>query len=269
MQKSDLVLDKMRTAAHDNSVYIKLLDKATHGFLANHEELDPDLLPCWKERDSLNHDEEFILVGPLSYFLLPFAKKFRPAKQPSWRGGHKTRQTVWWPCINSDITNARFRPWIGTVLHHDKMAVPLHRFCLDTLYVLVFQPTGRFLLQKIEGVIAAQPDLDSHCRLAHTSGYKAAVAMGLGRSRDYLLRAPSGQVLWRIRRFLRVVPTLPLAPVEDKRSSDDVPSHPARGSPCPRRRHHPRSYGSRRRSHGIAARLKAYEREEGDTLRML
>lgn len=185
----------MRTAAHDNSVYIKLLDKATHGFLANHEELDPDLLPCWKERDSLNHDEEFILVGPLSYFLLPFAKKLRPAKQPSWRGGHKTRQSVWWPCINSDITNARFRPWIGTVIHHDKMAVPLHRFCLDTLYVLVFQPTGRFLLQKIEGVIAAQPDLDSHCRLAHTSGYKAAVAMGLGRSRDYLLRAPSGQVL--------------------------------------------------------------------------
>ena len=35
---------------------------------------------------------------------------------------------------------------------------------------------------------------------------KAGIVMGVGRSRDYHVKLPSGRVLWRNRRFLRPVP---------------------------------------------------------------
>ena len=38
---------------------------------------------------------------------------------------------------------------------------------------------------------------------------KVAMVMGIGRTRDYLLRTPSGRVLWRNRRFLRGIPLPP------------------------------------------------------------
>ncbi|XP_045137205.1 uncharacterized protein LOC123519765 [Portunus trituberculatus] len=61
---------------------------------------------------------------------------------------------------------------------------------------------------------------------------KVGLVMGCGRSRDYEVRLPSGQVLWRNRRFLRQVPSssgdpspaIPVAPCSDIEQS--LVSHP-------------------------------------------
>ncbi|XP_063590912.1 uncharacterized protein K02A2.6-like [Penaeus indicus] len=429
IQTSDLVLDKMRAAAREDSVYVKLLDKVTHGFPANRDNLDPDLLPYWKERDNLYHDEDLILLGPRIVVPSTLRREVLARLHDSHRGVEATkrraRQTVWWPGINSDITNAvrscepcqvllpsqqqepmlteeaptkpfesvsadffsaagksflvyvdRLSGWpviaccgtdttaAATISFFRRffrdLGVPLRlrtdggpqfssRDFNDFLcrwgvrhdtssphypqsnghaeaavkalkhLVLKVAPSGilneafdRGLLElrntprqdgrspaqvlfghplrsrvpahsssfapewqaKTEGcdrraamrTQAAKALYDSHARPLQPLQIgsqvriqdpvsrrwnKVAVVMGIGRSRDYLLRTTSGRVLWRNRRFLRVVPIPSHAPVEDKREDD--PDRPAQDSPCPRRCRQPRSYGARRRSQRIAS----------------
>ncbi|XP_047501826.1 uncharacterized protein K02A2.6-like [Penaeus chinensis] len=108
IQSSDLVLDKMRAAARQDLVYVKLLDKVTYGFPAKCDNLDSDLLPYWKEHDNLYHDEDLILLGPRIVVPSTLCREVL-ARLHDHRGVEATkrraRQTVWWPGINSDITN--------------------------------------------------------------------------------------------------------------------------------------------------------------------
>ncbi|XP_037804768.1 uncharacterized protein K02A2.6-like [Penaeus monodon] len=68
----------MRAAAREDSMYIKLLDKVTHGFPAN--------FPSTLRQEVLSHLHD-------SHRGVEVTKR-------------RARQTVWWPGINSDITNA-------------------------------------------------------------------------------------------------------------------------------------------------------------------
>jgi len=100
----------MRAAAREDSMYIKLLDKVTHGFPTNCNDLDPDLLPYWKEHDNLYRDEELILFEPRIVVPSTLRQEVLARLHDSHRGVEATkrraRQIAWWPSINLDITNA-------------------------------------------------------------------------------------------------------------------------------------------------------------------
>ena len=86
-------------------------------------------------------------------------------------------------------------------LHNDQLAHPLPRLCI--------------------GQTVRIQDQISHC------WDKVGVVMSLGRSRDYEVRLPSGQVSWHKRRFLCPVPNpgddplphIPVAPCTDMEKS--------------------------------------------------
>ena len=71
---------------------------------------------------------------------------------------------------------------------------------------------------------------------------KVGVVMKKGRSRDYLIRMTSGRVLWRNRRFLRVVPSPPFNPEEAVQPVTEE------GRPRNNRWRRARHHGQRRRS---------------------
>ena len=64
----------------------------------------------------------------------------------------------------------------------------------------------------------------------------SGVVMGVGRSRDYHVRMPSGRILWRNRRFLRPIPCPPdEQPDTDVSGSPSPPVTPCPTTPRPRR----------------------------------
>uniref|UniRef100_A0A0P4VQ24 RNA-directed DNA polymerase n=2 Tax=Scylla olivacea TaxID=85551 RepID=A0A0P4VQ24_SCYOL len=105
----DLVLDGIRTAAREDVIYTRLLECVTRGFPSTHDSLDPALRPYWKERHNLYHDDELVLLGPRIVVPSTLRREVLARLHDSHRGVEATkrraRQTVWWPGINSDITN--------------------------------------------------------------------------------------------------------------------------------------------------------------------
>ncbi|KAK8380809.1 hypothetical protein O3P69_008029 [Scylla paramamosain] len=86
---------------------------------------------------------------------------------------------------------------------------------------------------------------------------KVGVVMGIGKSRDYLVKTTAGRVLWRNRRFIRVVPAPSTA---ERDSHDGQPLHPPAqkipdpATPNARRRRRWEADGPIRRSARIALR---------------
>ena len=103
------MLDGIRTAAREDAGYVQLLECVTRGFPTNRGNLDPVLLPYWKERDHLYHDGELVLHGPRILIPSALRRDVLARLHDSHSGMEATkrraRQTVWWPGINSDITN--------------------------------------------------------------------------------------------------------------------------------------------------------------------
>lgn len=105
----DLVLDGLRTAAQEDATYMAQLECVTRGFPTNRDNLNPALLPFWKERDQLYHDGELVLLGLC--IVIPFALRLDDLARlhGNHRGVEATKrpalQTLWWLGINSDITN--------------------------------------------------------------------------------------------------------------------------------------------------------------------
>ena len=105
----DRVLEGLRVSSREDPVYTKLLQCVTQGFPKCRDQLDPSLWQYWKERDNLYHDGELVLIGPR--VVVPTARRrevlarLHDAHCGVEATKRRARQTVWWPGINSDITN--------------------------------------------------------------------------------------------------------------------------------------------------------------------
>ena len=108
-QSSNPVIGEMREASRNDPGYTKLLDKVMNGFPTDRDELDPALLPYWKDREKFYADGELVLVGPKVVVPQALRRNVLARLHDSHHGIEATkrwaRQTVWWPAINSDITN--------------------------------------------------------------------------------------------------------------------------------------------------------------------
>ena len=105
----DMTLDELRVDAREDPTYTKLLGYVTKGFPADRNDIEPELLPYWKQRDDMYHDGELVLIGPR--VVVPSAQRRKVlARLHDAHCGieatkRRARQTVWWPGINSDITS--------------------------------------------------------------------------------------------------------------------------------------------------------------------
>ena len=105
----DMTLDELRVDARQDPTYIKLLGYVTKGFPTDRNDIEPELLPYWKQRDDMYHDEELVLIGPRVVVPSAQRRKVLARLHDAHCGVEATkrraRQTVWWPSINSDITS--------------------------------------------------------------------------------------------------------------------------------------------------------------------
>ena len=105
----DMVLEELRGGAREDPAYVKLLEYVTKGFPTNRDSMEQELLPYWKQRDALYHDEELVLIGPR--VVVPSAQRrgvlarLHDAHCGVEATKRRARQTVWWLGINSDITS--------------------------------------------------------------------------------------------------------------------------------------------------------------------
>ena len=108
-QDSDRTLQDLREAARLDPSYSRLRDCVTSGFPPNRYDLHNDLLPFWKLRDSLSTDGELVLYGPRIVVPAALRRRTLARLHDSHRGVEATkrraRQTVFWPGIDSDVTN--------------------------------------------------------------------------------------------------------------------------------------------------------------------
>ncbi|XP_037789461.1 uncharacterized protein LOC119584915 [Penaeus monodon] len=105
----DPILEELRDAARVDPNYVKLVQHGSRGFPKTRTEIDPELLPYWKMRDDLYQDGVSVLYGACVLVPAVLHQKVLERLHDShcrieatkWRA----RQVVWWPAINSDITN--------------------------------------------------------------------------------------------------------------------------------------------------------------------
>ncbi|KAK4313075.1 hypothetical protein Pmani_015544 [Petrolisthes manimaculis] len=168
----DMVIDGMRVAAQEDTVYTQLLEYVTKGFPTTCDRLDPIFKPFWKE------------------------PRLEAVKDS-----------------------------------YDAHARPLPPLDLGTTVRVQHPVTKRW----------------------DTVG----TVMGIGRSRDYHVRTPSGRVLWRNRRFLRAIPSQAVVATDVRCDlSDTTPTQECQAPdpPKPRRRCRGRWRGPLRRSVRVAER---------------
>ncbi|KAK4289628.1 hypothetical protein Pmani_037421 [Petrolisthes manimaculis] len=168
----DMVIDGMRVAAQEDTVYTQLLEYVTKGFPTTCDRLDPVFKPFWKE------------------------PRLEAAKDS-----------------------------------YDAHARPLPPLDLGTTVRVQHPVTKRW----------------------DTVG----TVMGIGRSRDYHVRTPSGRVLWRNRRFLRAIPSQAVVATDVRCDlPDTTPTQECQAPdpPKPRRRCRGRWRGPLRRSVRVAER---------------
>ena len=102
-------LEKLTEVAGSDNEYQLLLHAVTEGFPVSKELLPQPLLPFWSIRHELSAHSGLIIKG--CRIIIPAAsrKATLEALHASHQGVDTTkrraRQTVWWPGINSDITN--------------------------------------------------------------------------------------------------------------------------------------------------------------------
>ena len=102
-------LEELREVARSDNDYQPLLKAVTEGFPASRELLPHPLLPFWSVRHELSAHDGLILKGCRLLIPFPSRRDTLNALHDSHQGIERTksraRQTVWWPGINSDITN--------------------------------------------------------------------------------------------------------------------------------------------------------------------
>ncbi|MFV0366579.1 MAG: RNase H-like domain-containing protein [Mangrovibacterium sp.] len=107
--EADRHLQELANAAQQDSDYVRLRDCILAGFPANRYSLHTSLLPYWKLRDSLSVDGSLVLLGARIVIPAALRRQTLARLHDSHRGVEATkrrsRQTVFWPGIDSDITN--------------------------------------------------------------------------------------------------------------------------------------------------------------------
>ncbi|XP_043223982.1 uncharacterized protein K02A2.6-like [Amphibalanus amphitrite] len=102
-------LEKLTEVASSDSEYQLLLRAVTDGFPVSKEQLPQPLRPFWSVRHELSTHSGLILKGCRIVIPAASRKATLEALHASHQGVDRTkrraRQTVWWPGINSDITN--------------------------------------------------------------------------------------------------------------------------------------------------------------------
>ena len=105
----DLFLEEIHRAASTDKTYKQLIEQVITGFTSSKDTLSEDLVPYWKVRDQLTLDGNLVLYG--AHILVPqtLRRQVLTRFHDNHRGveatKRRTRQTVWWPNINNDITN--------------------------------------------------------------------------------------------------------------------------------------------------------------------
>lgn len=106
---SDVQLEELQQAARTDETYIRLLNCVRNGFPCHRYDLHSTLLDYWKIRDELYCDGDLVLYGPRIVVPAASRKSVLRRLHDSHRGAEATKrraqQTVFWPGINSDITN--------------------------------------------------------------------------------------------------------------------------------------------------------------------
>ncbi|XP_068245331.1 uncharacterized protein [Palaemon carinicauda] len=108
-QDADRILQDLGDAARADPLYTRLLNCGTSGFPSNRYGLQNSLLPFWKLRADLYANGDLVLYG--ARVVVPAALRHRTLSHlhDSHRGveatKHRARQSVFWPGIDSDITN--------------------------------------------------------------------------------------------------------------------------------------------------------------------
>ena len=104
---NDPILDDLRSAAVADVTYQHLIEKVTSGFPNSKSHLDNELLPYWKVRHDLSHENGLALYK--GRILVPPSKRREVLQHlhSSHRGTESSKrrasQTVWWPGIANDI----------------------------------------------------------------------------------------------------------------------------------------------------------------------
>ena len=107
--REDLAIRRIKEEARNDEIYIKLTKKIREGFPDHIKKVESILKPYWTIRHQMTIDKDLILVG--SRVLIPskcrkeVLQRLHTSHQAMERTKQRARRTVYWPCINSDITN--------------------------------------------------------------------------------------------------------------------------------------------------------------------
>ncbi|XP_068207900.1 uncharacterized protein [Palaemon carinicauda] len=108
-QDADRILQDLCNAARTDPSYTRLLNCVTSGFPRNRYDLHNSLLPYWKLRADLYADGDLVLYGARVVVPAALPRHTLSHLHDSHRGVEATkrraRQSVFWPGIDSDITN--------------------------------------------------------------------------------------------------------------------------------------------------------------------
>lgn len=106
-QFGDPILNDLQAAASTDDLYNQLLNCVKNGFPISKSGLPNDLLPFWKIRHDLTHDNGIVLYGQRIIVPTLLRRNILDRLHDSHRGTEATklraRQSVWWPGINNDI----------------------------------------------------------------------------------------------------------------------------------------------------------------------
>lgn len=102
-------LEDLKRAASSDDQYRLLMKAVTDGFPTSKDRLPPALLPFWAIQHDLSVHDGLVLKGCRVFIPASARKDTLNALHDSHQGIERTkrraRQTVWWPGLNSDITN--------------------------------------------------------------------------------------------------------------------------------------------------------------------
>lgn len=107
---SDPMLEILKSAAAEDTDYKQLFNYVSHGFPARKQDLPSPLHSYWGLKDHLSHDSGLILFNG-HRIVIPKAQRksilqqLHSSHQGIERTKRRARQTVYWPGINSDISN--------------------------------------------------------------------------------------------------------------------------------------------------------------------
>ncbi|XP_064098156.1 uncharacterized protein K02A2.6-like [Macrobrachium nipponense] len=120
----------MSIAAQADPTYVRFHDCISSGFPTNHYDLHASLSPYWKLREALSTDGNLVLYGARIQVPAALRRHTLARLHDSHCGVEATkrraRQTVFWPGIDSDITNTVSACEPCQVLRPSQQREPLH-----------------------------------------------------------------------------------------------------------------------------------------------